>query len=267
MSATSVEPNSLTVSALYDFSASGPGTFTFNPISSFQVTGRNSTFKAISGTARTNIANAGSGSVFITITHDVSKRELNLRKRARLNCSDPEKASFISDSVREGVFMAMNASMYIRTRGADDPLYKAYFGSNLAPRVISTLENAGGENSTSRIMGCSDPIGACDGKLAAYTVISSTDIYYCDLFWDERPPDSLCNGNAANVVNALNLRGGTTLHELTHAVANTEDLAYECPDVRKLSDSDKLRNAANYEARPPSLSARSSCANPGSYHS
>ena len=244
---------SWTVSAVYDFSATGPGTFTFDPVSTFQVIGLNDIVETISDTTRLNIANAGS--VSITVTDDVSKRELHLEKRSRVSCSSSSQASFISASYSEGKSLAAQAASYISSRGASDSVYKAYFGNNPTSSVISKFTAVANENSSTRTLSCSDPYSVCGGGVIAYTLISTTNIYYCSIFYNEVASDTLCNGNT---VNARNIRGGTTLHELTHAVAGTTDVTYGCPADQALSDSNKLRNADNYN-----VSIQTSCRFPG----
>ena len=238
---------------MYDFSATGPGTFTFDPVSTFQVVGLEDVVETISDTARLNVVNAGS--VSITVTDDVSRRELNLEKRASVNCSTSSQSSFISASYSEGKSLAAQAAAYINSNGASDSVYKAYFGNNPTSSVISKFTAVANENSSSRTLSCSDPYNVCSGGVIAYTLIATTNIYFCSIFYSEVAPGTLCSGNT---VNARNLRGATTLHELTHAVAGTVDVGYGCPANQARSDSDKLKNADNYN-----VSTRTSCRPPG----
>lgn len=72
---------------------------------------------------------------------------------------------------------------------------------------------------------------------------------YCPIFFSEVPVSAVCsnpNGNARNTA------GGTTLHELTHALANTNDHQYGCPQDRNLASSSSttaMDNADNYNVR------------------
>ena len=223
---------------MYDFAAAGPGTFTFDPVSTFQVIGLDDIVEAISGT--------NAGSVSITVTDDVSKRELYVEKRAHVSCPNSAQASFISTSYSEGKKMASLAVSYIRSRGALDPLYTGYFGTNPTSSVISKLSAVANENSSTRILGCSDPARACTPGVIAYTVIATTNIYYCSIFYNQVAPGTLCRGNP---VANRNIRGGTTLHELTHAVAGTVDVTYGCSADRALSNPNKLKNADSYNVR------------------
>lgn len=66
---------------------------------------------------------------------------------------------------------------------------------------------------------------------------------FCDIFYEEVETKELCG---SVTVNDRKIRGGTTLHELTHAVAGTEDVGYGCEDNMKLSPDQALSNADNY---------------------
>ncbi|EIN04525.1 hypothetical protein PUNSTDRAFT_27830, partial [Punctularia strigosozonata HHB-11173 SS5] len=68
------------------------------------------------------------------------------------------------------------------------------------------------ENSSSRILNCADPCGVCTGGVIAYAVTSTTNIYYCSIFYDEVITYRLCSGIS---VASRNIRDGTTLHELS----------------------------------------------------
>ncbi|KAJ3498345.1 hypothetical protein NLJ89_g10230 [Agrocybe chaxingu] len=94
-----------------------------------------------------------------------------------------------------------------------------------------------------RGLSCVDSFGVCTGGVIAYTVIATTNIYYCNIFFNEVATSNLCSGTT---VASRNVRGGTTLHELTHAVADTDDVTYGCAADQRLSDANKYRNADNY---------------------
>ncbi|KAG5644805.1 hypothetical protein DXG03_007627 [Asterophora parasitica] len=88
-----------------------------------------------------------------------------------------------------------------------------------------------------------DSYGVCSNGVIAYTVASTTNIYYCDLFFKEVSTITVCS---TTTVAARNLRSGTTLHELTHAVANTDDISYGCSANKQLSEAQAVINADNY---------------------
>jgi deuterolysin len=92
-------------------------------------------------------------------------------------------------------------------------------------------------------LSCTDPYRACGGGVIAYTVTDTTNIYYCSIFFNEVAHSRLCSGTT---VASRNVRGGTTLHEITHAISNTDDVTYGCAADQALSDSRKIINADNY---------------------
>lgn len=72
----------------------------------------------------------------------------------------------------------------------------------------------------------------------AYTFFQSTTIYLCDLYFYAKDRYD------------YNTKFGTLVHELTHAVADTEDDEYgvePCKDVAKYNPQIAVRNADNYE--------------------
>ena len=75
------------------------------------------------------------------------------------------------------------------------------------------------------------------------------DRSYCSIFYNEVASSRLCSGTT---VASRNVRGGTTLHELTHAVAGTTDVGYGCSfdqNLGQTNPSQALRNADNYNVR------------------
>ncbi|KAL1758091.1 Deuterolysin metalloprotease family-domain-containing protein [Schizophyllum commune] len=220
------------LATLYDFASAGAGSFTFEPKTEFKVGAANDVIsEKVESTANT-----------VTIAlDDVAKRSMEV-KRATVSCSDSSLASFISASYSEGKELASLAASYISSNGADS-LFTAYYGGSSTSTVSSKFLAVASESDSSRTLNCSDPYGVCDGNVIAYTVIATTDIYYCDIFYDEEPSENLCTGTT---VAARNIRGGTTLHELTHAVADTDDITYGCSADQALSDSQSVLNADNY---------------------
>ncbi|KAI0686138.1 Metalloprotease [Earliella scabrosa] len=219
------------VAPLYNFEALGTGAFEFEPVTDFQYI-HNAESKANAYTVTAKKVN-------VKVKSDVAKRELKQAhdKRARVTCSNSSQNSFISASYTEGKSLASIAANYITSRGASDSLYRSYFGTGSA--VAS-------ENSSSRTLSCTDPYGVCTGGVIAYTVVATTNIYYCSIFYNEVASSRLCSGTT---VASRNVRGGTTLHELTHAVAGTTDVGYGCSfdqNLGQTNPSQALRNADNY---------------------
>lgn len=226
------------VGKLYDFSKVGAGSFTFEPRINF--------FKAESAdNSRTfDVVTVDKNTVTVEVTDDVSREVEKVEKRARNICTNSSRASQITSSVSESRTLAQAASSYISSRGTSDTLYRAYWGTNTASRISGVFNAVANENSSSRTLDCTDPYGACSGGVIAYTLIATTNIYFCSIFFNQVSLSALCSGSTT--VAARNTRGGTTLHELTHAVSNTDDVTYGCSADQGLSVSQKAINADNY---------------------
>ena len=69
---------------------------------------------------------------------------------------------------------------------------------------------------------------------------------FCSIFYNEVTTSRLCSGTS---VASRNIRGGTVLHELTHAVSGTTDVGYGCSFDMSFSPSQAVRNADNYNVR------------------
>ncbi|PFH47136.1 hypothetical protein AMATHDRAFT_43144 [Amanita thiersii Skay4041] len=233
---------SLTVSheiaALFDFESAGEGTFNIEPSVTFQAVSAEERLAAVTFHQITAIGSK----VDVEIFGDLARRQMKQRKRAVDTCTDFSKKSFIDAGYTEAKLLARVASSYVSTHGADS-LYQQYFKTTPTSTVISVYNAVANENSSSRTLNCNDPFGACTSGVIAYTVISTTNIYFCSIFFTELPLSSLCTGTP---VSSRNIRGETILHELTHAVAGTEDIVYGCSNDIALSASNSVRNADNY---------------------
>lgn len=228
---------------MYDFFATGPGTFTFGPVPRFQIVGLNHIIE-------TNTARP----VSITVT-DVSKRGPNLEGRILVDCSDEHKRYVIGFSYLEARAMARIASMYISSRGEGDRVYQAYFGSSPVPHVVANFDAIVNENDPHGTLSCADPLHQCGGPTAAYTDLSATmkKIYYCDIFYGFVTHDRLCKGLNAN---APNLLASATLHQLSHAVVHTDDIASGCPASLGLAAGNGgIDNAESYSVSPQTPAA------------
>lgn len=72
---------------------------------------------------------------------------------------------------------------------------------------------------------------------------------FCSLFYSEVTTSRLCSGTS---VASRNIRGGTVLHELTHATSGTDDIGYGCSFDQSLGQSnprEAAENADNYNVR------------------
>ncbi|KAG7095528.1 hypothetical protein E1B28_006265 [Marasmius oreades] len=228
------------VASLFDFASAGAGTFKFEPVTTFQVAGSEEKVVSLADVEELEV---GSSAVEVTLSGTPEKRELvPLEKRARNICTTSQ-ASFISSAYTEGKQMASAASSYVSSNGANS-LYTSYFKTTSTSTVRSVLSNVANENSSTRTLDCRDALGACTSGVIAYTVISTTNVYFCSIFFQEVAQSRLCDGGTT--VAARNIRGATVLHELTHATSGTDDIAYGCSTDRSLSASQSADNADNY---------------------
>jgi len=95
---------------------------------------------------------------------------------------------------------------------------------------------------------CSDPYEYCSGDLLAYTIWQNTGmaadsgrigtIYHCPRFFNDIPAGpTQCHEQS---------QGTNALHEETHAVAGTVDIAYGFSGISRLSSSQAIQNADTY---------------------
>ncbi|KAF7432613.1 hypothetical protein PC9H_004555 [Pleurotus ostreatus] len=240
------------VAPLFDFASVGAGKFTFEPVTTFQVAGAAERVANIDDLTKVD---ATVSAVDVEVTADVAKREIQARnKRAVDICTTSSRKSFID--ARHVSFSTTSLLRLIYFRGASDSLYRAYFGATATSRVTSILNAVANENSGSRTLSCTDSFGACSSGVIAYTVISTTNIYFCSIFFNEVATPSLCSGTS---VASRNIRGGTTLHEMTHAVAGTDDIGYGCSFDQSLSDSQSIANADNFNCFTTQVYANTRC--------
>ncbi|KAK7037425.1 hypothetical protein VNI00_011176 [Paramarasmius palmivorus] len=233
------------ISDLFDFASAGAGTFSFEPITDLKVAGIEEEVISPSALAKVSLATQA---IEVTVTGEISNKELRVhnKKRAVSVCSNSSQKSFIDASYTEAKALARTASSYISSRGTSDSLFRAYWKTNSASSITSVF-NAVANESGSRPLSCSDPYGVCTGGVIAYTVISTTNIYFCSIFYNEVTTSRLCSGTT---VASRNIRGGTTLHELTHALSGTDDVTYGCSADQSLSAGNQRANADNYNSTP-----------------
>ncbi|KAH7102552.1 Deuterolysin metalloprotease family-domain-containing protein [Auriculariales sp. MPI-PUGE-AT-0066] len=231
------------ISNLYDFESLGAGNFEIAPNAKLPVV-----VSKVAGSSPelTPFVFESTPTASVKVTGDVARRSLpggEKAKRATVSCSNSSQASFISASQTEGKALASGAASYI-TANSTSSLFTAYYKTNSPSTVASYFSAVANENSSSRTLSCSDPYGVCDGVCIA-TICSITDapLHSCSIFYNEVASSSLCSGTT---VASRNIRGGTTLHELTHAVDNTDDVTYGCSADQALSASNQLINADNY---------------------
>ncbi|KAK0207105.1 Metalloprotease [Desarmillaria ectypa] len=207
----------------------------FTPITSFRAAVPGNLLADISSLSKVSADSSSIGVEISSITkrEPQSKRESRsgdiqvLDKHAVVSCSSSSESSFISASYTEGKALASLSSSYVSSNGASDNLYRSYFGSTSTSTVIRVLNAVASESSSSRT--CTDTYDVCDGNVIAYTVTSTTDIYFCDVFFDEFPSTALCSG--------------------TTVAARTDDITYGCSADQALPNSQTAINADNYNVR------------------
>jgi deuterolysin len=238
----------------YDFAAAGAGKFTFEPVTTFQVSSvpSGNSVAAIGDLTRIDVSAADK--VEVAVSGEIKNQELPHDKRAVDTCTNSNK-SFIDSSYSEGKSLASVASSYIGSHGADS-LFTSYYKTNTPSSIQAVFNNVANENSSSRTLNCSDPYAVCGNGVIAYTVISTTNIYFCSIFYNEVTTSRLCSDTS---VASRNIRGGTVLHELTHATSGTTDVGYGCSFDQGLSASQAKSNADNYNCFATQVYASTKC--------
>lgn len=188
------------------------------------------------------------------VTKAINKLDLKKRTTVESDCSS-DQASAITAASQNCASLA-SAAADAACSGSTDT-FQSYFKDSSTTtrdkvadlfRKIATEcgSTPGGKSESS----CSDPQGSCGGNLIAYTVWSETysgdgtttsrdeKIYYCPLYFSmpASTPEQ-CHQQC---------RGSNTLHEMTHAIGSTKDVAYGYQAVMGLSSSQALDNADTY---------------------
>ena len=248
------------MSALYDFSAGGPGTFTFGPVSRFQVIRFDDSVKTASDATPIDIP--GARSVSITISNRVSNREREIEnpRQAQVHCLNPDHNSFVMNSIWEAGYLAAIARWYIDTRGPDY-LYQAYFGKNSPETVARNFDNVLHGDLTQTLLSCENSYKcSLTPGISSYRE-GSAEVHYCPGFFSRLPVTSLCKNPRYTPV-ARTTRGGSTLSALVSLLGGYND-GSECDPHQKDDGEAMLVNATNYEVSP-SWSTWSWCVNLGS---
>lgn len=220
-----------TVSALYDFSTAGPGTFTFAPLDD----------------ADWFLPSSPSPSIDIEVTQDVARRHFALSDTNSLSspvCSDANRKAYLAAALSEARSLAGGAAASVKKRPTD-AVYKSYFGGSNVNDVWYNFDRVAGDLASAgvRNLYCTDTPspGLCSTNgYVAYTY--GTDIWFCNVFFTGSVPTSeVCKSGAG-----LGSRGSIMLHELSHTVFGSNDVVYGCDGSKALNDADKKRNADNY---------------------
>ena len=95
--------------------------------------------------------------------------------------------------------------------------------------VAKECSNTPGGQTTSH---CSDGMNHCSGNVLAYTYWSgysqdqAGEVFYCPSYYSLPQDGTYCHAQT---------QGGNVLHEMTHAVAGTDDLGYGYDAIVQLS--------------------------------
>ena len=247
---TSVERNRLTVSALYNFLASGPGTFTFDSVSRFQVIGINDSVETTPDATPVDIAN--DRSVAISITQGVTD---GLTDHGILSNCKSKDGSYVFNSAVEVLAMAGSAIAYIKENQDRDGFYKAYFGTNPTSDVIRNFDLIKNANTDTVTISCRDSVCSPKDGVKPRDAINPTgskEIHFCAPFFNQKRLASLCEGGTT--ANAVDLRGGTFLRMLARTfVPGVAGEGRTCDGAKELSDWGKITNNLNYEASTQTL--------------
>ena len=122
---------------------------------------------------------------------------------------------------------------------ADNAQYKEWFGTHTAQRLQSVRDHYTKVRDAMQTTTFTyDLTGSgCGSSVYAYTFKGTTTVWMCDLFW------------SAPAV-GTDSKAGTVLHELTHAIARTDDITYGQPNCRQLAVNNPdqaVQNADSHE--------------------
>jgi len=246
------------VASLYDFEGAGVGAFDFKPLVNLPIV-----VNKVSGgrPELTPYTFVDVPTASTSVSADVARRSLpgtEKAKRATVSCSNSSQASYISAAYSESKSLASIAASYTSANGSSS-LFTSYWKTNSPSTIASRFSAVASENTSARTLNCSDPYGVCTGGVIAYTLISGNrPIYFCSIFYNEVSTGNLCTGTS---VASRNIRGGTVLHESTHAISSisTTDVGYGCSYDQGLSASNQLNNADNYNCYATQVYASTRC--------
>jgi deuterolysin len=178
-----------------------------------------------------------------------SQRTELKRNTLQSDCS-PSQSTAVSNANKACARMA-NAAAEAAASGSDSTFQEFFKDTSQATRshvaaqfrkVAAECSSTPGGTGTSF---CTDQKRECGGGLLAYTYWQDQgndnhfgSTYYCPIYFETlAPSDAGCNDQS---------QASNTLHETTHAVLGTRDIAYGPGNVRRLSGGDALRNADSY---------------------
>jgi deuterolysin len=189
-------------------------------------------------------------SLFTTTKPSTQRTELKARNTLQSDCS-PSQSTAVSNANKACARMATAAAEAAASSGSEATFEEFFKDTSSSTRshvaaqfrkVADECASTPGGTGTSF---CTDQKHECGGGLLAYTYWQDQandrhfgTTYYCPIYFETlAPSDAGCNDQS---------QASNTLHETTHAVLGTRDIAYGLENVRGLSGSDALRNADSY---------------------
>ncbi|WP_193776779.1 M35 family metallo-endopeptidase [Streptomyces sp. E2N166] len=138
-----------------------------------------------------------------------------------------------------GVFAEMSVYQLLFVAGATNTMYAEWFGTYDAARYASVRQHytdisavIAGQTVTYDLTGT-----GCQPGWYAYTYRNTRKVWFCSGFWSAP-------------LTGEDSKFGTVVHELSHAVCRTSDLAYGASGAHSLASTnpaDAIRNADNHE--------------------
>jgi deuterolysin len=177
------------------------------------------------------------------------RTELKTRNTLQNDCSSAQFTT-VSNANKACARMA-TAAAEAASSGSDSAFQEFFMDNSQSTRsqVAAKFRKVAAEcSSTPGGTGssfCTDQKRECGGGLLAYTYWQDQgrdehfgSTYYCPIYFETlRASDAGCNDQS---------QASNTLHETTHAVLATHDIAYGPENVRRLSGSQALQNADSY---------------------
>lgn len=167
-----------------------------------------------------------------TFESDCSSEQLASVTAATEDCASMAKAAANAATSGDAAFLEKYfMDSFESTRSKVAEVFQA---------VAKECQNTPGGSSTSH---CTDQMNHCSGNVLAYTywqgygTEQAGEVYYCPSYYNLPSDGSYCHGQT---------QGGNVLHEMTHAVAGTDDLGYGYDAISMLSTEQALMNADTY---------------------
>lgn len=172
------------------------------------------------------------------------------RKRTTIQSDCSSEQSAVIMAANEGCVSLANGAADAATSGPAEMIEKYFKDSSDSTRSkvaeifkAVSKECAATPGGTSESY-CTDPRNFCSGNLVAYTYWTTggyeevRNVYYCPRYFDNMPSDSTrCHSQS---------QASNVLHEMTHALAETDDHAYGFDACMALSAEQAIDNADTF---------------------